>query len=226
MNSSQLKIDIVSDIVCPWCAIGYKKLSKAITQLGNEISFEVNWKPYGLHPEIPEEGFDKKEYYKIKFGESSGFDSKSNFITEEAKKVGLEFNFKKNNKVPLPNTLLAHRLLWLCRSKDIQDVMAEALFHAYFADGRDVGNKDELIKISSENGLNPKEIKYFFQTNIGHEEVLREENRAREMNIFSVPTYIFNKKYLLVGGQESDTFKAYIKKVIEVESKNSKTLNA
>ena len=104
--------------------------------------------------------------------------------------------------------------------------MAEALFHAYFTEGRDVGNKDELIKISSENGLNPKEIKDFFQTNIGHEEVLREEKRAREMNIFSVPTYIFNKKYLLVGGQESDTFKAYIKKVIEVESKNYKPLNA
>ena len=108
----------------------------------------------------------------------------------------------------------------------MQDVLAEALFYAYFTDGRDVGNTDELIEISSENGLNREEIKEFFQTNIGHEEVLREENRAREMNIFSVPTYIFNKKYLLVGGQESDTFKAYIKKVIEVESKNSKTLNA
>ena len=139
-------------------------------------------------------------------------------------KVGLEFNFKKSKN--LPNTFLAHRLLWLCRSKDLQDVLAEALFHAYFTDGRDVGNIDELIEISSENGLNRKEIKEFFQTNIGHEEVLREENRAREMNIFSVPTYIFNKKYLLVGGQESDTFKAYIKKVIEVESKNFKTLNA
>ena len=104
--------------------------------------------------------------------------------------------------------------------------MAEALFHAYFTEGRDIGNKNELIEISSENGLNKKEIKEFFQTNIGHKEVLREENRAREMNIFSVPTYIFNKKYLLVGGQESDTFKAYIKKVIEVESKNSKNLNA
>ncbi|MDP6917545.1 MAG: hypothetical protein QF895_06290, partial [SAR86 cluster bacterium] len=66
----------------------------------------------------------------------------------------------------------------------------------------------------------------FFKTNIGHDEVLREENRAREMNIFSVPTYIFNKKYLLVGGQEPDTFVAYMKKVIEVEVKNSKTLNA
>ena len=147
MNRNQVKIDIVSDVVCPWCAIGYKKLSEAMTQLDDEISFEVNWKPYELHPEIPKEGFDKKEYYKIKFGESSESSNRFNFITEEAKKVGLEFNFKKNNKVPLPNTLLAHRLLWLCRSKDMQDVMAEALFHAYFADGRDVGNKDELIKI-------------------------------------------------------------------------------
>ena len=224
MNRSQLKIDIVSDVVCPWCAIGYKKLSEAMTQLDDQVSFEVNWKPYELHPEIPKEGFDKKEYYKIKFGESSGSNDKFNFISEEGKKVGLEFNFKKSKN--LPNTFLAHRLLWLCRSKDMQDVLAEALFYAYFTDGRDVGNTDELIEISSENGLNREEIKEFFQTNIGHEEVLREENRAREMNIFSVPTYIFNKKYLLVGGQESDTFKAYIKKVIEVESKNSKTLNA
>ena len=224
MNRSQLKIDIVSDIVCPWCAIGYKKLSEAMTQLDDEISFEVNWKPYQLHPEIPREGFDKKEYYKIKFGESLGSSDKFNFISEEGRKVGLEFNFKKSKN--LPNTFLAHRLLWLCRSKDMQDDIAEALFYAYFTDGRDVGNEDELIEISSENGLNKQEIRDFFQSNIGHEEVLREENRAREMNIFSVPTYIFNKKYLLVGGQESDTFKAYIEKVIEVESKNSKTLNA
>ena len=224
MNRSQLKIDIVSDVVCPWCAIGYKKLSEAMTQLDDEISFEVNWKPYELHPEIPEEGFDKKEYYKIKFGESSGTNDRFNFISDEGKKVGLEFNFKKSKN--LPNTFLAHRLLWLCRSKNIQDTLAEALFHAYFTDGRDIGDQDELIEIASENGLNREEIRKFFQTNIGYDEVLREENRAREMNIFSVPTYIFNKKYLLVGGQESDTFKAYIKKVIEVESKNSKTLNA
>ena len=152
-------------------------------------------------------------------GKSSGSSDRLDLITEEAKKVGLEFNFKKSRN--LPNTFLAHRLLWFCRSKNMQDVLAEALFYAYFTDGRNVGNKDELIEISSENGLNREEIKEFFQTNIGHEEVLREESRAREMNIFSVPTYIFNKKYLLVGGQESDTFKAYITRVIEVESKNS-----
>ena len=224
MNRSELKIDIVSDVVCPWCAIGYKKLSEAMTQMNEEVNFIVNWKPYELHPEIPAEGFDKKEYYKIKFGESSGSNDRFNFISDEGKKVGIEFNFNKSKN--LPNTFLAHRLLWLCRSKNIQDTLAEALFHAYFTDGRDIGDQDELIEIASEYGLNREEIRKFFKTNIGHDEVLREESRAIEMNIFSVPTYIFNKKYLLVGGQEPDTFVAYMKKVIEVEVKNSKTLNA
>ena len=220
MNRSQLKIDIVSDVVCPWCAIGYKKLSKAMEDLNEEILFEVNWKPYELHPEIPTEGFNKEEYYKIKFGNSNSTRDRFNHLTEEGKKAGLEFNFDKSKN--LPNTFLAHRLLWFSRSKDMQDVIAEALFHAYFTEGRDIGSIHELISISTENGLQKSEIEDFLKTDIGSDEILREELRAKEMKIFSVPTYIFNKKYLLVGGQETDTFKAYMKKVIEVDSKVSK----
>ena len=220
MNRSQLKIDIVSDVVCPWCAIGYKKLSKAMEDLNEEILFEVNWKPYELHPEIPTEGFNKEEYYKIKFRNSNGSKDRFNHITEEGKKAGLEFNFDKSKN--LPNTFLAHRLLWFSRSKDMQDVIAEALFHAYFTEGRDIGSIHELISISTESGLQKSEIKDFLKTDVGSDEILREELRAKEMKIFSVPTYIFNKKYLLVGGQEADTFKSYMKKVIEVDSKISK----
>ena len=220
MNRSQLKIDIVSDVICPWCAIGYKKLSKAMEDLNEEILFEVNWKPYELHPEIPAEGFNKEEYYKIKFGNSNGSRDRFNHLTEEGKKAGLEFNFDKSKN--LPNTFLAHRLLWFSRSKDMQDVIAEALFHAYFTEGRDIGSINELISISTENGLQKSEIKDFFKTDVGSDEILREELRAKEMKIFSVPTYIFNKKYLLVGGQEANTFKSYMKKVIEVDSKVSK----
>ena len=220
MNRSQLKIDIVSDVVCPWCAIGYKKLSKAMEDLNEEILFEVNWKPYELHPEIPTEGFNKEEYYKIKFGNSNGSRDRFNHLTEEGKKAGLEFNFDKSKN--LPNTFLAHRLLWFSRSKDMQDVIAEALFHAYFTEGRDIGSINELISISTENGLQKSEIKDFFKTDVGSDEILREELRAKEMKIFSVPTYIFNKKYLLVGGQEANTFKSYMKKVIEVDYKISK----
>jgi len=220
MNRSQLKIDIVSDVVCPWCAIGYKKLSKAMEDLNEEILFEVNWKPYELHPEIPTEGFNKEEYYKIKFRNSNSSKDRFNHITEEGKKAGLEFNFDKSKN--LPNTFLAHRLLWFSRSKDMQDVIAEALFHAYFTEGRDIGSIHELISISTENGLQKSEIEDFLKTDIGSDEILREELRAKEMKIFSVPTYIFNKKYLLVGGQEANTFKSYMKKVIEVDSKISK----
>ena len=220
MNRSQLKIDIVSDVVCPWCAIGYKKLSKAMEDLNEEILFEVNWKPYELHPEIPTEGFNKEEYYKIKFGNSNGSRDRFNHLTEEGKKAGLEFNFDKSKN--LPNTFLAHRLLWFSRSKDMQDVIAEALFHAYFTEGRDIGSINELISISTENGFQKSETEDFFKTDVGSNEILREELRAKEMKIFSVPTYIFNKKYLLVGGQEADTFKSYMKKVIEVDSKISK----
>ena len=194
MNRSQLKIDIVSDVVCPWCAIGYKKLSKAMEDLNEEILFEVNWKPYELHPEIPTEGFNKEEYYKIKFRNSNGSKDRFNHITEEGKKAGLEFNFDKSKN--LPNTFLAHRLLWFSRSKDMQDVIAEALFHAYFTEGRDIGSINELISISTENGLQKSEIKDFLKTDVGSDEILREELRAKEMKIFSVPTYIFNKKYL------------------------------
>ena len=96
MNRSQLKIDIVSDIVCPWCAIGFKKLSKAMEDLNEEILFEVNWKPYELHPEIPTEGFSKEEYYKIKFGNSNGARDRFNHITEEGKKAGLDFTTQGN----------------------------------------------------------------------------------------------------------------------------------
>ena len=220
MNRSQLKIDIVSDVVCPWCAIGYKKLSKAMEDLNEEILFEVNWKPYELHPEIPTEGFNKEEYYKIKFRNSNSSKDRFNHITEEGKKAGLEFNFDKSKN--LPNTFLAHRLLWFSRAKDMQDVIAEALFHAYFTEGRDIGSINELISISTENGLQKSEIEDFLKTDIGSDEILREELRAKEMKIFSVPTYIFNKKYLLVGGQEANTFKSYMKKVIEVDSKISK----
>ena len=218
MFTNKLKIDIVSDVVCPWCVIGYRKLCMAMNDLKEEVTFDINWKAYQLHPEIPKEGFDKEEYKKIKFGDSSASKGRFDFIAEEGKKVGIEFNFNKSQN--LPNTFLAHRLLWFSKSKGIQDLMAEALFNAYFSDGRDVGSMNELISISIENGLNKEEIKDFLKSDIGTREVSREELRAREMNIFSVPTYIFNKKYFLVGGQEPDTFKAYIRKVIEVESKD------
>ena len=96
MITNKLKIDIISDVVCPWCVIGYKKLCIAMQELKAEVSFNTEWKAYQLHPEIPKEGFDKEEYKKIKFGDSSNSKSRFNFIGKEGKKVGIEFNFNKS----------------------------------------------------------------------------------------------------------------------------------
>ena len=103
----------------------------------------------------------------------------------------------------------------------LQNKISEALFYNYFTEGKDIGSIDELISISVKNGLEKDTIKTFLRSDLGTKEVIREEKRSREMKISSVPTYIFNQKYLLVGGQEPDTFKAYIRKVIEVESKDN-----
>lgn len=220
MTGNKFKIDIVSDFVCPWCVIGYKKLSMAMKDLRDEANFDINWKAYQLYPEIPNEGLDKEEYKKIKFSESSNSMSKFDLLTQEGKRVGIEFNFNKGRI--LPNTFLAHRLLWFSKSKGIQNSIAEALFDAYFSEGRNIGLVEELISIAIKNGLNKNQIKDFLKSDIGSKEVSREEIRSRKMNIFSIPTYIFNKRYLLVGGQEPDTFKAYIRKAIEIETTNSK----
>ena len=214
-----LHIDIVSDIVCPWCVIGYKNLAKAIKILKGELKFTINWKPFQLHPEIPIEGFDKHKYMDIKFKSSERRKSSLDQICEIGEKVGFNFNFSRNRH--LPNTFLAHRLLWFSESMGLQNKISEALFYNYFTEGKDVGSIDELISISEKNGLEKDTIETFLRSDLGAKEVIREEKRSREMKISSVPTYIFNKKYMLVGGQEPDTFVAYLRKIKEKETEKA-----
>ena len=111
----KLKIDIVSDVVCPWCVIGFINLQKAIKELKDQIEFEINWKPYELHPEIPQNGYDKKLYLQQKFGDLSGRQSPYKQIEEIGDALGFEFNFSKTERIP--NTFNAHRLLWKAKKR-------------------------------------------------------------------------------------------------------------
>ena len=120
-----LKIDIVSDIVCPWCVIGFRNLKKAMDELKFELDFEISWKPYELHPEIPEEGYDKKLYMKQKFGPSNRR-SPYNEIIKIGESIDFAFNFSKTERIP--NTFMAHRLLWKAEQYNLQTELSEALF--------------------------------------------------------------------------------------------------
>ena len=210
-----LKIDIVSDIVCPWCVIGFKNLKKAMHELQTELNFEISWKPYELHPEIPQEGYDKKLYMQQKFGSSSGR-SPYNEITKIGESVGFEFNFSKTERIP--NTFMGHRLLWKAEQYNLQTELSEALFRAYFSEGLNIGSKEILAEVSESVGMDKVEVINFLDSKEGGQEIADLEMNFIEKSIGAVPTYFINDKYIIQGGQEPETFVSFLKKIIQKEN--------
>ncbi len=210
-----LKIDIVSDIVCPWCVIGFRNLKTAMEELESELKFEIFWKPYELHPEIPQEGYDKILYMQQKFG-SSNARSPYEEITKVGESVGFEFNFSKTKRIP--NTFMAHRLLWKAEQCNLQTELSEALFKAYFTDGLDIGTKEILSKISHSVGMNKENTISFLESKEGGQEVADLEMDFIERSIGAVPTYFINDKYIIQGGQEPETFVSFLRKIIQKEN--------
>ena len=210
-----LKIDIVSDIVCPWCVIGFKNLKKAMHELQTELNFEISWKPYELHPEIPQEGYDKKLYMQQKFGSSSGR-SPYNEITKIGESVGFEFNFSKTERIP--NTFMAHRLLWKAEQYNLQTELSEAHFRAYFSEGLNIGSKEILAEVSESVGMDKEEVINFLDSKEGGQEIADLEMNFIEKSIGAVPTYFINDKYIIQGGQEPETFVSFLKKIIQKEN--------
>ena len=217
----KLRIDIVSDIVCPWCVIGFKNLQKAIKELNGQVEFEISWKPYELHPEIPQNGYDKKLYLEQKFGDLSGRQSPYKQIERIGSSLGFEFNFHKTERIP--NTFNAHRLLWKAKKESLQTELSEALFKAYFTDGRDVGSIEVLSDIGEEVGMKKSEIKQFLYSKEGGQETADEEMNFIEKSIGAVPTYFINNKYIIQGGQEPETFVSFLNKILVKERENAVT---
>ena len=214
-----LKIDIVSDIVCPWCVIGFRNLKKAMEELKSELDFEISWKPYELHPEIPQEGYDKNLYMQQKFS-SSGSKSRYDEIARIGKSLNFNFNFSKAERIP--NTFMAHRLLWKSEEYKLQTELSEALFSAYFTDGLDIGSKEILAQISESVGMNKDEIFKFLDSKEGGQETADLEMNFIEKSIGAVPTYFINDKYIIQGGQEPETFVSFLKKITQKENEANK----
>jgi len=210
-----LKIDIVSDVVCPWCVIGFRNLKKAMEELKSELDFEISWKPYELHPEIPQEGYDKKLYMLQKFGSASN-KSRYDEITKMGESLNFNFNFSKTERIP--NTFMSHRLMWKSEEYNLQTELSEALFAAYFTDGLDIGSKEILAEISESVGMNKNEILNFLNSDEGGQETADLEMNFIEKSIGAVPTYFINDKYIIQGGQEPETFISFLRKIIQKEN--------
>ena len=146
-----LTVDVISDVICPWCYIGKKRLEKAIAAFDGQQEVRVRWLPFQLNPTMPKEGISRKEYRIRKFGSwerSLELDAK---VVAVGETEGIHFAFDRIERTP--NTVDAHRLIWLADQQGCQDAVVEALFRAYFTEGRDISNRQTLIDVVAEAGL-------------------------------------------------------------------------
>jgi len=202
---SKLKIDIVSDVVCPWCIIGYQSLNRAIAQGGLEDEVELNWRPFELNPDMPEAGKSYIDYGRDKYGRSVE-EAKAALkrVVESAAAVGYKVDFPEDPRIY--NTFKAHRLLHWAKETGRQTQLKLAFFNLFFQEHGSFSNEADLLKAVEKVGLDKERAKEILSSDDYVAEVKNGLNFARNNGIQSVPTYIFNEQYSVTGGQAVDTF--------------------
>ncbi len=200
----KIMVDVVSDIVCPWCYIGKRRLEKAVASLRDEFEFEINYLPFELNPGMPKEGKNQAAYLTAKFGGAARYKELTDNVTKVAATEGLMFNYQKQTKSP--NTKDSHRLIWLAKTEGCQAAVKEALLKAYFEDGIDLTQSKNLIHITVAAGLDPIKVKNLLDTDEGMVEVAYLQELNRQRGITGVPFYIVNHKFGISGAQMAENF--------------------
>ena len=207
MNKQKIKIDIVSDINCPWCYLGEQRLKDAMAAVDDNYEFEVQFKPFELNPQAPAEGEKKETYFVRNYGKDAlpRMEASSRQLAEMGKAEGIVFDFDKSAIVH--NTFNGHRLIWLADQYGVQEAVANALFKANFSEGRKVNDPEVLTEIGIANGIPAERLQGFFAGEEGKKEVRGLEQWAQQAGISGVPAFIFNDKYLVSGAQPAATLK-------------------
>ena len=195
-----LQLDVISDVVCPWCFIGKRNLDKALSQL-TDIRINLMWRPYQLDPKTPPEGYDRATQMKRKFGTDGAKQIYQNILAA-SEGTGINFAFDKITRTP--NTLNAHRLIRWAASTDQQHVIAEALFVAYFEQGLDVGDTAVLLDIAEAHDMDTKLLADLLASDADIETTRNDDAAARDLGIAGVPTFLAGGKFMLSGAQDPD----------------------
>jgi predicted DsbA family dithiol-disulfide isomerase len=202
--SKTVTVDIISDLVCPWCWLG-KRNWDAAQKLVSGLKVETLWRPFQLDPTLPREGRPYRDYMKAKFsGESAArWTQMREHLEAAAPEAGIEFKF---DDIPVrPNTLNAHRLMRWAAGQDLQEPMAEALFRAFFAQSRDIGDAETLVEIAVSVGLDAAVTQDLLAGDRDEKAVWDEEVFYRKLGVSGVPTYIFNGQFAVSGAQSPQT---------------------
>lgn len=206
MTKQKIKIDIVSDINCPWCYVGERRLKKAIEAVEDKYEFDINFKAFELNASIPESGITREDYFRNNYGEAilPKLGEMDTQMKESGTAEGIIFNFSPG--MVINNTFNGHRLIWLADEYGVQEAVANELFKSNFTDGNNMNDTKVLTKIGLENGIPAERLEGFFEGDEGRVEVREMESFAQAAGITGVPSFIINDQYLVRGAQPADTF--------------------
>jgi len=193
-----VKLDILSDPVCPWCYVGKSMLDRALEAAPGH-SLTVEWHPFQLNPDMPAEGADRSAYLRAKFGDGGRIADMETRISGMAREAGVEIDWARVTRVP--NTIDAHRLIHWAGIEGRQSAAVSALFRAYWREGRDIGDRAVLAGIAGEAGLDPVVVGRLLDSEADVEDIRERDRHARERGVTGVPTFIIANRYVVSGAQ-------------------------
>ncbi|MEP3632788.1 MAG: DsbA family oxidoreductase [Shimia thalassica] len=210
-----IKLDILSDPICPWCYIGKTRLEKALADVPDH-PFVIEWHPFQLNPDMPAEGMDRRTYLETKFGGKENAVRVYGEIEKHAREDGLDLDFGAIQKTP--NTVDAHRLIHWAGIEGKQDEIVNALFTAYFHEGRDIGSREVLCDIADSCGLDAAVIGKLLKSDEDVDMIHKRDTHSREMGVNSVPTFIIANQHAVPGAQPADLWIKVIEELKEKEA--------
>jgi len=211
-TATPLRIDFVSDVSCPWCAIGLNALEQALGRLDGVVQADIHLQPFELNPQMPAEGEDATEHLMHKYGiDMAQVEANRAVIRERAAALGFAFNVGVGSRVY--NTFDAHRLLHWAELQDRHLLLKKALLRAYFTDGEDVSSHEALVRLATEAGLDADEARRILQSGTHADDVRAQERFFQQRGIRSVPATIVNGTHLIPGGQPPEVFEQALREI-------------
>ena len=206
-----MKIDFVSDVSCPWCAVGLKSLEAALARVGSEVDATLHFQPFELNPQMAPEGEEIVAHLKAKYGASVDFARSQEALKARGDAVGFHFDFQKRGRIY--NTFDAHRLLHWAEGAGKQHALKNALFNAYFIEGQDPSNHEVLVNVARGVGLDEKRVREILGSDEFAREVRERERFYIEAGIQGVPAVIINDRHLIQGGQPPEVFEQALRQL-------------
>ncbi|WP_421361051.1 DsbA family oxidoreductase [Agrobacterium rosae] len=221
----RIVIDVVSDMVCPWCYLGKARLDLALAEILDEVSVDVNWRPYRLNPDYPPEGVDQKAELEKKLGGKEKVEQAHEMLTQLGKEVGIDFDF---DAIKIgPNTLDAHRLsLWAhAEGREFQDKVTTALFKANFEEGRNIGDHEVLADIAEQAGMNREVVTRLLASDADKDTIVAEIDAAQQMGVAGVPFFILDQKYAVSGAQSKEVLINALRDIARLKLEEHRAMN-